>query len=313
MSEKKLVFDVVFLKGDNRVFELRIKETFEFIDYFLIFGDDKSLKEILTYIPKNSPNISTFNIDGEFVTEDISEQILKFLEKNYKTFEDLVLFSFSNEIPNLKDLTAEEIKSKEVIVFKNDVYQYHSNLKQKFGEAGTTLTNFSHLLKNKKNFLVEVLNSLSNRLYRDTDIVNGKKFLFSESSSHTTYKCPYSNKTIEFKKPIEPRKFIFFFGDVLDNDLGDFNFDVKFTNQFPESIDIGFGREIQKIQIYQPNNKIYGNNQTEFEFKYKTFEVLRILSFFNCQDEDNIVIYQPSFEVQSYKFSQIKNPSYGGV
>ena len=49
MNEKKLVFDVVFIQGSEDIFELRFKELYNLVDYFLIFGTKDNFRKIKKY------------------------------------------------------------------------------------------------------------------------------------------------------------------------------------------------------------------------------------------------------------------------
>ncbi len=106
MTQKKLVFDVVFSSGDESVFELRFKKLYEVVDYFLIFGTEESLKKIERYYSQNDSKIKIFvveqplNLDSEN-EKSISITILNTITELYGSFEDLIFFSFSYEIPRV--------------------------------------------------------------------------------------------------------------------------------------------------------------------------------------------------------------------
>jgi hypothetical protein len=46
MYQKKLIFDVIFIKGNEEIFELRFQKLHKTVDYFLIFGTESSLEKI---------------------------------------------------------------------------------------------------------------------------------------------------------------------------------------------------------------------------------------------------------------------------
>ena len=101
MWQKKLVYDVVFITGDESVFELRFQKLRESVDYFLIFGEESSLRKIEKYYVVGDPKIKTFPIEESFTqnlenAESISTLILDTVTKFYSSFEDLIFFSFSD-------------------------------------------------------------------------------------------------------------------------------------------------------------------------------------------------------------------------
>jgi hypothetical protein len=55
---------------------------------------------------------------------------------------------------------------------------------------------------------------------------------------------------------------------------------------------------------------LYFEDYDEFILEYKTNEIKRILSVFNCQDEDEIEIWFQNNKIRKLKYDEIKNPSF---
>lgn len=316
MTQKKLVFDVVFSSGDESVFELRFKKLYDIVDYFLIFGTEESLKKIERYYSQNDSKIKIFvvelplNLDSEN-EKSISTTILNTITELYGSFEDLIFFSFSYEIYDLLSLNEVDIKAKDVNFLLCDVFEGNFDRKRKHSELGSVLVNFSHLLKNKKSFFHEIFNSKLNKKTHDLGIKNGFKILnFTKSIDKLPnhYKCPFSDKFIEYKFERVDRKFCFFCDIDIHDVVGDYIFKLKFINKFPEQYSNDLNCKIQEFEIFIPENPLYFTDIEDFQSNYKINEIVKILFLFDCNDEDDVEIYSND-EIKKYKFREIKNPS----
>lgn len=318
MGQKKSVFDIVFVKGPESIFEFRFKENYDFVDYFIIFGTEKNFGEIRKYINDSDPKLVTIVLNESFDFDSIdiefvSNSILEIIERYYTSFDDLVFFSLSNEIPSIEPLTDYEIKSKEVNVLMSVVYEINFNRKRKFSEVSSILTNFSFLLKNKKSFLSDVFNLKLKKLSEDTSILNGYKILnYQESPSNlpSTYECHVSKKQIEYKFKKVVRKFVFLFYSSKKKISGDHIFHVQFKPEFPENFSIDLSKNEHNMTLYIPQVVLYGENLKKFQENYKKNEIMRILSVFDCNNEDEIEIHLNKKNKKNLKFSEIKNPSF---
>lgn len=317
MNKKKLIFDIVLITGHEDIFELRFRENYIYVDFFLIFGNSESLEKIKKFYGVIDHKIKTFVVEESFTSEtfdydEISKLIIETTSNLYQTFEDLIFFSFSNEIPIIKDLEDFEIKSKEVLVFECDAYEVNFERKRKFKERGAVLTNFSHLIKNKKKFIEGFFKIKSTMVDSHVSVCNGYKiYNYNEGLTDlpSTYFCPISKKHIEYKIERTPRKFCFLFDEFPIEVDGDFIFKMKFENKFPESLEIDLKSSIQNLQIFLPNVKLYGEEHSFFEKEYKENEIVRVLSNFDCKDDDQIEIYHGEKDKKVLKYREIKNPS----
>ena len=318
MWQKKLVYDVVFITGNESVFELRFQKLRESVDYFLIFGTENSLKKIETYYVIGDPKIKTFPIDESFTqslenAESISTLILDTITKFYSSFEDLIFFSFSNEIPDLDSLEEMDVKSKTVNFLMCDVFEGSFDRKRKYLEIGSILFNFSHLLKNKKNFLNQFFHFKSNMKSQDVGIKNGFKILnYSKSTDNLPdyYQCSFSGKFVEYIFERTHRKFGFFYNVDSENLDFDYIFKIKFVDKFPEKCSIDLRNKIQEIEVFLPNTPLYFATLSDFQSNYKINQIKRLLSVFDCKDTDDVEIYYENESVKKLKFHEIKNPSF---
>lgn len=318
MNEKKLIFDVVLIQNDINVFELRFKKLYETVDYFLIFGDTDSLENLKKFYGVIDHKIKTFILNSNYHyssqdNEFITQSILSSIENLYKTFEDYVFISFDNEIPDIKSLTVEDFTSKEVSVLMNDVYVLNFERKKKYPESGSVLMNFSHILKNKKNFFSDAIRLKKEVYQKDTTILNGFKILdFKKNLEDEVefYTCPKSKIMIQFKNIRESKKFTFFINHPVIESKSNHSFELKFIDYFPEKIKIDLSEVSHKLEIFLPKEKLYGKDIQSFKSDYRLNEVMRVLSIFNCQNEDEIEIYYDENKLKKFKYGEIKNPSF---
>lgn len=318
MHQKKLIFDVVFIKGDEEIFELRFQKLHKTVDYFLIFGTESSLKKIKKYYEVIDYKIKTFTLNEDFCENSyddkfISTKIQETIQELFSTFDDMVFFSFPNEIPDLDSLKPIDVKSKEVNLLVNDVYDGDFKRKRKYSEVGTILINFSHILKNKKSFLSEIFELKKNNVFEEISIRNGFKVLKYKKYPKDLpnyYQCPFSSRLIEYETERALRKFVFIQGDNNTNLSSDYIFLIRYTNKFPEKISINFDSKIQNIEVYLPETPLYNENLSEFQLKYKLNEIHRILSVFDCKDDDDVEIYFEDDIIKKLKYCEIKNPSF---
>lgn len=310
MIEKKLVFDVVFITENDKVFELRSKNLSKSIDYSLVFGSEKNLSKIEKFCSLEDGKTITFVLpNNSFDFEFISDSILNTVQRLYKSFEDLVLFSHSDEIPDLDSIEEIVIKSTNCNFLVCDVYEGNFNQKRKYPEVGPVLMNFSHIVKHKKNFLSHFFNPKF-KWFNDLVTKNGFKIINYETNSPKTYTCTYCHQIVEYKNESYNRKFVFLIDTSFQDSKADFIFEIQFVNNFPEDIEIDFDKKHQKLKLFLPNTPLYLENIDDFLITYKTKEIKRILSLFNCQLEDDIEIHFENNVIKKYKFKEIKNPSF---
>jgi hypothetical protein len=316
MIGKKLIFDVVLIGDDVDVFEIRFKKLYEIVDYFLIFGDQESLEKLKEFYGVIDHKIKTFTLHKNYIdslenNKFISISIQSTLEKLYKTFEDYVFISYDNEIPDIESLTEEQLNSKEVTVLLNDVYEYDSERKRKYPEVGPVLVNFSHILKNKKNFFYGVMQIKKSKRNQDTHIRNGFKILNYKKTNDIQskfYECPVSKNLVEYHYKREKRKFVFFIDTPMKDCASDYRFEIKSTNKFPEETKIDLNKSENFLKIFVPEYNLYGSDTQSFNNVYKINEIKRIISIFDCKDEDDIEIFIDE-QVKKLKYHEIKNPS----
>jgi hypothetical protein len=313
MNKKKLIFDVVFITENEKVFELRFKNISEKVDYFLFFGTEENLFKIEKFYKGYEKKVKTFLIDNDsFDFEFISSSILNYVGKLYNSFDDLILFSFSNEIPDLDSIDEILTKSKDVNVIVSEVYENDLHKKRKYPELGPVLINFSNILRNKKIFITRIFDERVKK-FNEFVIYNGFKIINYETNLTnlpSTYTCPYSDKKVEYKNESTNRKFVFLLDTQFQDFTADFIFEIEFVNNFPEDLKIDFDKKHQKLKLFLPKKPLYSENFDDFSITYKTKEIKRILSLFNCQLDDDVEIHFENDEIKKYKFKEIENPSF---
>jgi hypothetical protein len=318
MNEKKKIFDVVFIIDDEDILELRFMDMYALTDYFIIFGKEESLEKIKKFSSEMGHRIKTFVLEDtmNFDSEDISyisSSVLTTIGDLYSSFDDLVFLSYSNEIPDIKNLFETDINNKQLRILKNDVYECSFKRKRKFKETGSLLTNFSYLLKNKKNFVSDFFEMKQNLVVEDLTLYNGYKILNYKKTPEvlpSTYFCPILKRNVEYKSVRDLRKFVFILNKSSQEISADHIFNVKFKDSFPEKIDVDINQNEHDIELFIPQTILYGKNLEDFQEQYKHFEIRRILSNFDCQNEDDIEIHYDKKNIKTLKFYEIKNPSF---
>ncbi len=313
MKEKKLIFDVVFIVDDVDILELRFMDMYTMTDYFIIFGSEESLEKINKFHDTLGHRIKTFVLQDTSNLDFISNSITNTISDLYSSFEDLVFLSYSHEIPDIKNLFEWDIKRAEAMFLKNDVYECDFKRKRKFKETGSFMTNFSYLLKNKKNFVSHFFETKKKLVIEDSTLNNGYKILNYKKNPEvlpSTYFCPVLKKNVEYKSVRGLRKFVFILDKTSKEISADHIFNVDFKDNFPEKIDVDITQNEHEIEIFVPKTILYGTSLEDFQEQYKHFEIRRILSNFDCQDGDDIEIYYDEKNIKTLKFSEIKNPSF---
>lgn len=345
MNKKIKIFDVVISTSNPNLIKLRILEFLDIIDYFIIFTEQKNLKDQLP----PSDKIFIFESGGnEF------EVLKNFILSNFNSFEDLIFFSKDNEIPDFNDLEKikEEFKNDNLIINHKTFYWNIDYLKNK-NEFGSFISKIGNFLSRKK--LDSLVSFIPQNLGISTyTIESGWKFIsFHEEKSNesffrenliptedynpiTTYKL--INNPLTFKLPkniniigynkvgreyMKKHLFIVDSGKEINlleiKKLYDTVSIIEFSDNVDEIIAENIGESVYKNVLFLPNKKLYGGDigLKDFQEIYKKNEIKRIIETVFPQDQDNIrIIYKDFFdlsilwsEIKEQTFSEIINPS----
>lgn len=328
MVGKKLVFDIVLFDENYNFLETRVKINDSFIDFYIICGIDVLNHNFSRIISdeklKKIPISKRVNTLNQEEISDLQLQIVDFLKEKYKSFDDIIFISESNQIMNIGVLDEEDLNLNPFAFFCHKVLEYNFDYKRKYLEKGTTSTTFSSIL-GLKNFLNIFLENKSCSKYFSEKKEYGWNLVnFPDKQkkvySTLTYMCPISKKEVvlypnhdvlSFGKKVKYKnKKIAFFIDYIPNiKLKNYNkiFKVKTSNEFPEVLFENYLDEVVNVKIFVPNFNLYGDEKN-FQKKYIKNEILRMMNQLG-NDDDIIDIFFKDGEIMNFKYSEIKNPS----
>ena len=143
------VYDCITYSNERLLYNLRLNILDEFVDHFIVMeanythsGNKKKINFNINHYPKFKKKITHIILKKE-------SPELKFPNKNFKRWnshkrmefqrnkitealknahpEDIIMYSDSDEIPNLQNVNFEQIKEK-IVIFKQKMFYYKFNL-----------------------------------------------------------------------------------------------------------------------------------------------------------------------------------------
>jgi hypothetical protein len=346
MNKNFKIFDSVFFEYDLEMIKFRFEEVGPLVDYIIILeskldleGNKKKLlfKENLNLFKKWEDKIilvEWFSKDTDTNKKDritsCYDYIKTTLLENYKSFEDIIFLSNSNELPDYRNI--EEIINK---LSYNPIYLSHDNFvwnidyvsKQK--SYGSFCFKFTNLIQDKKFFNEIYDNSEINIISPIESIKNGWKFTkftstnkknelflkdnllpYEKISPITTYMLTLRDDTIELpvKYDLLPynkigrnyvKKHLFIVDHNTDQliEFWEKEYDtisiIDFSNNLNEIFVNPITHKTTVSTLFVPNKVLYGDKSLkEFQEDYKKNEIKKIIHTVFPQDQDNIrIIY----------------------
>ena len=318
MTKKIKFFDSVYFRGDADLLEFRLNELNEYVEHFIIADFDPSFNlTTKDWFQKWSHKISHVVVDEEtFINKIIQEFI------NLKPdFEDVLLFSEINEIPNLEtpDKMLNKLKYGAVILehinfcwnldyFSTDLFR------------GTVLFSFSLILRERTSMEFTFKNKFKSSIDLDSIVRNGWRFSNfnydekyryqieellppTEIDPVRTYQLIKHNGSIPLPKNLhllpyfkigrdEVKKHLFLVNsdlEVINQDYYDTITIINFDSNIQEILCEKVSDKITKSVLYLPSKVLYGNPET-FHDEYMMNETKRMFSVVFPQEQDVIEI-----------------------
>jgi hypothetical protein len=311
-------FDSICFRGELEFLIFRLAELDPYVDNFIIadFSQDGLLKSKWDLIEKWKSKISYISVIEENYLNSIKDEFIKLKP----TFEDVLLISNTNEVPNLrnKEPFYEKLDFESFLIeHRNFIWNYE--YVDVTSSRGTLVTNLSLILKNKNEFnnLVNMKSSIT--LMGDKVLNNGWKFSnFGEYDPKyetnikellppdeidpvRTYPLIKHNNEIELPDNInllpyfkigrdEVKKHLF----LVESDLEFVNQDyydtitiINFDSNLKEVLCEKVSEKITKSILYLPNIVLYGDPET-FQDEYIMNETKRMFSVVFPQEQDII-------------------------
>lgn len=320
MAEKKQVFDVILFDGNIDSLNFRYKVLNPYISQFIVICNEEQ---------KNLFNDDNrFNIIDIDNTQKIGKKIVEMLTTHSSNFEDLIVFSKPNSIPDLRDISKLNVKFNFAPVC-HKVYTYNFDYKKKYYEKGSVICKFSFLTYDL-DFMGIFETELKNPSI-DTSIKNGWTLENFSSSGidveNTRYYCRFSNRMVKilyddeekpyFKDEVDfesivltkPKKFLI---TLISTDTSNYDtvFLVNVINSFPEKKYISVGAKYNLIDLYVPTEPLYlTQDYNSFKKKYIKNEMFRFISEEYYSEEDEVTLILNENDIQKFKVFEIKNPS----
>lgn len=316
-------FDSICFRGELEFLIFRLSELDPYVDNFIIadFSQDGLLKSKWDLIEKWESKISYISVIEENYLNSIKDEFIKLKP----TFEDVLLISNTNEVPNLRDKEPfyEKLDFESFLIeHRNFIWNYE--YVDVTPSRGTLVTNLSLILKNKNEFnnLANMKSSIT--LIGDKVLSNGWKFSnFGEYDPKyetnikellppdeidpvRTYPLIKHNNEIELPDNINllpyfkigrynVKRHLF----LVESDLEFVNQDyydtitiINFDSNLKEVLCEKVSEKITKSVLYLPNIVLYGDPET-FQDEYIMNETKRMFSVVFPQEQDVIeLIYK---------------------
>lgn len=330
MTKKRKIIDIIFFNGQIDILKFRLTELNPFIDTFIIIEclsnssesmlvkhsqifDDWKQKFIHLYAPTN------------FGSDEKVELIHRTISKLKLDFEDIIIMSNVNELPNLSnfDDVIEELKF-DAVLLKPLKFVWNINYVDKKRDTGSLVFFYTELIQNKPTIKRYYSNkNLSNIVCEK--IENGWKFVgfglddrigyeyqiaeklpMMDVNPITTYKLIESDlKKLPVNYKLLPNNKIG--RDIIKNHL--FIVDKSVSNieelkekydtisiiEFISNVNEQLGQKITdkviKHSIFVPDVILYGDNDLEtFQKSYKLNEIERLKHTLFLKEQDTVTI-----------------------
>jgi hypothetical protein len=313
--KKNKIIDIIFIGDNHKILDFRIKELYEYVDYFIIINHNNSNyinnDDKVKIIQSNPINFDTY--DPQPYLDDIVKECLSGLDLR---LEDLIMISKDNEIPDLEflDDIVEELVFNPVIlehtVF-NWTFSYVSVKKTK----GTYIFDFAYYLKTydkvknlmkykKENFLMT--NTIKNGwCLVGFDYENYDKTLY-ENRIPVSFASPLTTHQLVTHDLKLPKNYEIFGKKILDRtsikkvvitddeniviDDYDHLIYVGFTEEWSDMKIDEITPNVIRVTSYVPKFTLYGNDEN-FSFNFKLNEIKKFINYFFILDQDIIKIY----------------------
>ena len=312
---KKIKFyDSICFRGELEILIFRLTELDPYVDEFIIA--DLNQSDInWDLLKKWKSKIHIISVTEDNCFESIKNQFIKL----NPMFEDVLMISNTNEVPNLKDKDPffEKLRFEYFIIEHNNFIWNYEYVDVE-PSRGTLVTNLSLIVQTKN--LMERLTDMKTKinLIRGKVLSNGWKFSNFKSDSNynysikemlpptninpiTTYQLIKHNNQIELPTNVdllpyvkigrdEVRKHLFLVeSDIEYMDGYDTITIIKFSSNLQETLCEKVSDNITKSVLYLPNVVLYGDSDLEtFQDEYMLNETKRMFSVVFPQEQDVI-------------------------
>jgi hypothetical protein len=331
MTKKRKIIDIIFFNGESDMLKFRLSELNPFVDTFIIIESLSNSSESM--LVKNS-NIFDFCKEKfihlyapvNFPSDEKIELIHKTILKLKLDFEDIIIVSNVNEIPNILefDIIIEELKF-DAILLRPKSFVWNINHVDKHRDTGSLIFFYTTLIQNKNKIKQYYANKNSFNIVCEK-IENGWKFIGFDLSERvgfeyqvgeklprtdvnpiTTYQLTESNlNDLPTNYKLLPNnkigrnniknhliivdKFPETTFEELEKKYDTISI-VEFISHVNEQLGKKITDKIIKHSIYVPDFVLYGNDDLEqFQNNYKLNEIERLKHSLFLKEQDTITI-----------------------
>lgn len=318
MANNIKIFDSILFSGEVELLKFRLSELSEHVERFIVaeYGNQTYLNNIDLFSEwKNK--ITYININNDNCLEKIKTTFIGL----QPSFEDILILSNTNEIPNLENMEefTEKLKFNPFII-EHTNFIWNKDYIDKFGSRGSIVFSFSLILQIKDVFNQYIKLKSRTNLQDSYLLKNGWRFSNFEYDSNydyhiknllspseinpiSTHKLIKHNGNIPLPKNLhllpyfkigrdEVKKHLFLVNsdlEIINQDYYDTITIINFDSNIQEKLCEKVSDKITKSVLYLPSKVLYGDPET-FQDEYMMNETKRMFSVVFPQEQDVIEV-----------------------
>jgi hypothetical protein len=329
MTKKRKIIDVIFFNGEIDMLKFRLSELNSFVDTFIIIeflSNSSELVKHSDFFDKYKEKYIHLYAPVNFNPEDKIELVNKTLLKLKLNFEDVIVISNVNEVPDFNNFESviEELKY-DAVLLKPQKFVWNINHVDKNRDNGSLVFFYTKLLQNKLN-ISQYYSKKDSVIINCEKIENGWKFVGfdlkdregfeyqveeklprTEVNPITTYQLTESNlDNLPVNYKLLPKNKIG--RDSIKNHLFVINplsgttikelekqYDtisiIKFISDVHEVLGEKISNKTVKHSIFVPDYIMYGDGDWgKFQSDYKWNEIERLIHSIFKKEQDTITI-----------------------
>jgi hypothetical protein len=272
MTKKRKIIDIIFFNGQVNILEFRLTELNPFVDTFIII--ESLLNSSESMLVKHNEIFDTWKekfihlyAPVDFASDEKIELVHRTILKLKLDFEDIIMVSDVNEVPNLLqfDNIIEELKF-DAVLLKPQKFVWNINHIDKNRDSGSLIFFYTKLIQNKPNIKQYYSNKdLSNIICEK--IENGWKFVGFDLKDRVGFEYQ-----IEEKLPMTEVNPLTTY-QLIESDLTNLPVNYKLLSKNK------IGRDEVKNHLFIVNTSI--SAISELEQKYDTISIVEFISNVN--------------------------------
>jgi hypothetical protein len=272
MTKKRKIIDIIFFNGQVNILEFRLTELNPFVDTFIIIESLSNSSESM--LVKHNDIFDTWKekfihlyAPVDFASDEKIELVHRTILKLKLYFEDIIMVSDVNEVPNLLqfDNIIEELKF-DAVLLKPQKFVWNINHIDKNRNSGSLIFFYTKLIQNKPNIKQYYSNKDLFNIVCEK-IENGWKFVGFDLKDRVGFEYQ-----IEEKLPMTEVNPLTTY-QLIESDLTNLPVNYKLLSKNK------IGRDEVKNHLFIVNTSIY--SISELEQKYDTISIVEFISNVN--------------------------------